>query len=69
MPLEWNEQLQVVATELETSERKVFNKYSNVDLVDALAASSALRGCGNLFLSIIIYIMMVAHILWKILMS
>ena len=69
MPLEWNEQLQVVATELETSERKVFNKYSNVDLVDALAASSALQGCGNLFLSIIIYIMMVAHILWKILMS
>ncbi|MCH8647998.1 patatin-like phospholipase family protein [Staphylococcus lugdunensis] len=44
VPLEWNEQLQVVATELETSERKVFNKYSNVDLVDALAASSALQG-------------------------
>ncbi|MCT2596844.1 patatin-like phospholipase family protein [Staphylococcus warneri] len=42
--LEWNGKLNIVATELETSERKVFNAQSGVALIDALAASSALQG-------------------------
>ncbi|MCJ1787611.1 patatin-like phospholipase family protein [Staphylococcus warneri] len=44
VPLEWNDKLNIVATELETSERKVFNAQSGVALIDALAASSALQG-------------------------
>lgn len=44
VPLEWNDKLNIVATELETSERKVFNAQSDVALIDALAASSALQG-------------------------
>lgn len=44
VPLEWNGKLNIVATELETSERKVFNAQSDVALIDALAASSALQG-------------------------
>ncbi|MEJ7450127.1 patatin-like phospholipase family protein [Staphylococcus warneri] len=43
VPLEWNDKLNIVATELETSERKVFNAQSGVALIDALAASSALQ--------------------------
>ncbi|MCR1796634.1 patatin-like phospholipase family protein [Staphylococcus warneri] len=42
--LEWNGKLNIVATELETSERKVFNAQSGVALIDALVASSALQG-------------------------
>lgn len=44
VPLEWNDKLNIVATELETSERKVFDAQSGVALIDALAASSALQG-------------------------
>lgn len=44
VPLEWNDKLNIVTTELETSERKVFNAQSGVALIDALAASSALQG-------------------------
>lgn len=42
--LEWNDKLNIVATELETSTRKIFNKDSGVDIIDALMASSALQG-------------------------
>ncbi|NWK83955.1 patatin-like phospholipase family protein [Staphylococcus sp. GSSP0090] len=42
--LKWNDKLNIVATELETSERIVFNKDSGVELIDALMASSALQG-------------------------
>ena len=44
MPLEWSDKLNIVATELETSERKIFNEQSDVSLLDAVTASSAVQG-------------------------